>query len=85
MFRRRLNSTFGASDTARARFQGRFILANPCINFVPEFEPTLKCPDVFRTMRIRSDSPLDGRFSWSPYLSNPSSAVMGRRLSARPS
>lgn len=80
MFRRRLNSTIGASDTAGTRFQGRFILADPCVDFAPEFAPTLKSPDVFRTTRIRSDCASDGRFSWSPDLSNPSSVEIDATL-----
>lgn len=84
MFGRRLNSTFGASDTAGVRFQGRFILENPCIDFAPEFEPTLKCPDVFPAVENRSDCPSNNGFSRSQDLSNPSSAIMDRRLRARP-
>jgi hypothetical protein len=80
MFRGRINSTFGVSDTPDVRFQGRFILENPCIEFVPEFTPTLKSPDVFPAARIRSDRPSNTGFSWSLDLPNSSSAGFGPTL-----
>ena len=76
MFQRRLDSTFGASDTAEIRFQGRFILANPCVEFIPEFVPTLKSCSIFPVVQIRSDCPSNIGFRGLKIRANPSSATI---------
>lgn len=84
MFRRFSKSTFGANFEPDIRFHGRFILANLCVDFMPEFEPMLKCADAFPVDETRADCPSNNGFSRSLEVSNPSSAIMRRRLRARP-